>query len=288
MQFAYIDLVPLDALFGGTSDPLTRSARLLRQPNVAQRLSLLAVAGHYPVSESTTGSYYHCFLAVHAFIANPCAPGETAELFFSLFNRAENRFVTEEFCLVLNHLGAPARDPEHRLGRLRTMFTDLKYEDLTSSTFLVCRIVRNGALRTRTETSGGIRQSLQSQRKASIRRSPLDNGTLRSSTSVLDNMTDDSFSITSGFGGHRSMTIDSTLTSTASVADGRPSFRRPLGCAVLEMTQLSKLINNSGDRAGTGSEFTMPIFVPKDEGAFVTLHEDIIHGRTKDVASSSR
>jgi hypothetical protein len=32
----------------------------------------------------------------------------------------------------------------------------------------------------------------------------------------------------------------------------------------------------------------MPIVVPKEEGSFATLHEDIIHGRVKEFDKSPR
>jgi dedicator of cytokinesis protein 3 len=116
-----------------------------------------------------------------------------------------------------------------------------------------------------------------------------DMGTVRSSFSLTDNATDDSFSITSGFGGHRTTTVESAATGTAaSIIDGRPTFRRPLGCAVLELPQLSKLLFEGADKSGPGLEFSMPICVPREEETFATLHEDIINNRTKDVTTTPR
>ncbi len=287
-QFAYIDLIPLESLLGKTSS-LSATIQPMSHSK-SHRFSITPANRHAGAPQAAVGSYYHCFLDVHAFIASPCAPGETAELYFSLFNRVENRFVTEEFCLVLNHLGSPARDPEQRLGRLRTLFTDLKFEDVASSIFLVCRMVRNGALKMRSETSGGTLDSHDTV--GSIRRPSgatyMSTGTLRGTASILESLTDDSFSVTSEFGGHRAATIDTAITTNASIVDGRPSFRRPLGCAVMELSPLSKLLSDSGDKSGMGAEFSMPIFVPRDEAMFATLHEDIVHGRTKDLVTSSR
>ena len=250
----------------------------------------MSANGHGKPSAQPLGSHYNYFLDVRAFIASPCGPGETAELYFSLFNRAENRFLTEEFCLILNHLGSPARDGEQRIGRLRTLFTDLKQEDLAGSIFLVCRLVRNGALKMRSNSSAGTLDV--HQRSINGRHPPApvtDTGTLRSAPSLYDNVTDDSFSVTSGFAGHRTMTADTSVTTmTGSIVDGRPSYRRPLGCAVLELPHLSKLLSDGADLSGTGLEFTMPIYTPKEESMFATLHEDIIHNRTKDVYTTSR
>ena len=41
---------------------------------------------------------YYVFLSMRAFVALPCASGETAELYFSLYNKADARFISEEFC----------------------------------------------------------------------------------------------------------------------------------------------------------------------------------------------
>ncbi len=288
MQFAYIDIVPLDG-FSGKGSSLRSPTHLLSNAKSPKRLKFPSPNGHTTPVEPSTGSYYHCFLDVHAFIASPCTPGETAELYFSLFNRDENRFVTEEFCLVLNHLGSPARDPEQRLGRLRTLFVDLKHEDVADSIFLVCRMVRNGALKMRSENFSSPGAMLDTHvRKGSVRRPSANTGTLRSSSSIVDSITDDSFSMNSDFGRQTTMTIDTTVTTTASIVDGRPSFRRPLGCAVLELPHLSKLMTQGGDKTGTGLEFPMPIFSSRDENTFANLHESIIHGRTKDHVTSSR
>lgn len=49
--------------------------------------------------------FYHVLVDLKAFVASPCAPGETAELIFSLYNKSEKRFLTEECCIVVNHHG---------------------------------------------------------------------------------------------------------------------------------------------------------------------------------------
>jgi len=231
----------------------------------------------------------HLLLDIHAFIANPCRPGETAELLFSLYSQNEGRFITEEYCLILNHLGSPARESEQRLGRLRVLFTDLKKEDLGNSTYLVCRLVRNGALKMRLDAASGTLDSVG--RGGAVRRPSAhlysDMGTLRSTPSIFESTTDDSFSVTSGFGGHRTNTIETSLTTNASVVDGRPTFRRPLGCAAIDVPQLSKLLVE-GDKAGLGVEVSMPIYVPKEEDAFATMHEDVIANRLQNLLLSPR
>ena len=247
-------------------------------------------------SQAALGVYDHIFLDIRAFIASPCAPGETAELYFSLFSVKDNRFITEEFCLILNHLGSPARDAEQRLGRLRTMFIDLKPEDLSGSVYLICRLVRNGALKMRSEALAGTLESQYRNAPTASRRSGQllsDRQTMRGVPSINETVTDDSFSITSGYAGHRTETIDTSVTTTAnSIIDGRPTFRRPLGCAILELPPLSKLTSDDNDKVGiipgTGFEYTMPIYVPREEASFATLHEDIINQRSQVYVTSSR
>lgn len=255
----------------------------------AKRLSFASVQSSATATAPTPVSYLNLLLDVRAFVANPCAPGETAELYFSLFNKADNRFITEEFCLILNHLGSPARDAEQRLGRLRTLFTELKQEDVTSSTFLVCRLIRNGALRMRTNSTAGTLEGYRGPARGGSNSQVSTEMAPPPTPSFIDNMTDDSFSVTSAFGGYRTTTIDTVATTAGgSVVDGRPSYRRPLACAVLELPALSRLLGSGTDQSDLGPEFTMAILAPNDEATFATLHEDIIYGRTKEYASTSR
>lgn len=238
----------------------------------------------------SSGSFHHLFLDVKAFIASPCAVGETAELYFSLYNSTETRFVTEEFCVILNHLGTPARHSEQRLGKVRTIFTDLKSEDLSNATYLVCRIVRNGAMRMKADA---LAPSSELARRTSTLRGSRGNllsepGTNRRASSVFDsNATDDSFSITSGFGANPIQVVETTNTAATSVIEGRPSFKRPFGCAVLALPQLQKLLADTGS-GNAGIELSMPIHVPRDEGSFATMHDDLIAGRVKSYQISNR
>jgi dedicator of cytokinesis protein 3 len=285
---AYIDLIPLDTLFGGSSSlvPAIKSIPTTQAPRV---FSLSASKARDDPHERS-GSFHHLFLDVKAFIASPCASEETAELYFSLYNSVEARFVTEEYCIILNHLGAPARDAEHRLGRLRTLFTDLQAADLSASVYIVCRIVRNGAMRMKADT---LSPNIDMGRRTSTVRGSRGNllsdfGTTRRASSVFDsNATDDSFSITSAFGVNGVQSVDTTNTASTCIVEGRPSFRRPFGCAVLELPQLQKLLKESEAR-DVGVEFSMPIYVPKEESSFARMHEDIIFGRTKNYIKSNK
>ncbi|EIW72245.1 hypothetical protein TREMEDRAFT_25841 [Tremella mesenterica DSM 1558] len=288
VRLAYIDLIPLDTLFSKTSS--LGLPKNTHTSSLTTRFSLQEMkSGTTPTSLGD--KLFHCLLDVRAFVASPCAPGETAELYFSLYNNAERRFVTEEFCLILNHLGSPARDPEIRIGRLRTLFTDLKHEDLVGQVYLVCRIVRNGSMKMRAEASSGAmdsirRSSIMSRGKGT---QASDMGTTRNRPlSTVDDLTDDSFSVTSGYGGQRTETVDTHTPTITTNVEGKPTFRRPLGCAVLPLPQLSTLMSEGGDKSGAGIEFVMPIYVPKEEVLFANLHEAIIDQQTKDYTHNAR
>lgn len=240
----------------------------------------------------TSGSFHHLLLDVKALIASPCAVGETVELYFSLYDSAKSRFVTEEFVAIYNHLGAPARDPEQqRLGRIRTIFTDLKPEDLSASTYLVCRLVRNGAMRMKADALPP--GSELGRRTSTVRGSRgnllVETGTNRRASSVFDsNATDDSFSITSGFGAGALHPVETVNTAQTNVIEGRPSFKRPFGCAVLALPQLQKLLADSSSPGNPGMEVSMPIHVPRAESSFATMHDDLIAGRVKNYQNSNR
>jgi dedicator of cytokinesis protein 3 len=228
-----------------------------------------------PTLETTSPSGYHCLLDFRAFVASPCSPGETCELFFSLFSKAHGKFLTEEYCLVLNHNGSPARDPDRRLGRLRTLFADLRADDVQSGTYLVCRIVRNGNMKMAAEASsvGSPDTPRRSTGGLSAKRTSTiftDSAKWRSSLSISDNATDDSGSMASGYEPKRTKTID-TVLSAGTALGGRPMVRRPLGCAVFELPSLARLTSESA-----ADDFAMPIYVARDESSFATLHADII------------
>lgn len=287
-QLAYIDLIPLDTLFG-SSTSLVPPIKSIAATQPARTFSL-AGSKSGTIQHGRSGSFHHLFLDVKAFIASPCASEETAELYFSLYNSAEVRFVTEEYCVILNHLGTPARDSENRLGKLRTLFTDLQAADLSSSVYIVCRIVRNGAMKMKADTlSPGTELGRRTSTMRGSRGNLLsDFGTTRRVSSVYDsNATDDSFSITSAFGVNAVQSVDTANTASTCIVEGRPSFRRPFGCAVLELPQLQKLLKESEAR-DVGVEFSMPIYVPKEEGSFARMHEDIILGRTKNYGKSNK
>ncbi len=202
-------------------------------------------------SRELSPKFFHVFLELRAFVASPCAPGETAELYFSLYNKNDARFVTEEFYVVLNHNGVLARDPS---ARIRTLFTDLAPSDIQGTIFLVCKIVRNGSVKIGPNPSSGI---------------PLDSGYRGSQAS--------------GWSGSPS----DTASNVATVSDGGAAFRRPFGCAVLELSQLNRVATDSAEVSST-KEHGMPIFTPVNEATFSMVHQDIINNNNKEFEKSPR
>ncbi|KAG9316449.1 putative cytoplasmic protein [Chiua virens] len=66
-----------------------------------------------------------------------------------------------------------------------------------------------------------------------------------------------------------------------------PNYRRPFGCAVLELTQLSKMVAEGSD-VSPMREHAMPIYVPANEALFSMLHQDIIANNSREYEKSSR
>ncbi|EJU03981.1 hypothetical protein DACRYDRAFT_105054 [Dacryopinax primogenitus] len=224
----------------------------------------------------TGAKFYHVFLELRAFVASICAPGETVELYFSLYDKSANppRFLTEEFCTVLNHRGVAAREwnEQGTMGRMRTLFTELGEHDVQEAIYLVCRIIRSGSLKAGQEASSS---------GASGRRGSSDLSSMLAPTRG-DDTAAQSQTGTNSVGG-RAVTPFGLRT-----AESQPTyFRRPFGCAVLELSQLTKM---SADKSDTSNlrEHVMPIFVPANEGAFTTLHQEIIGSRTKEFDKSPR
>ena len=217
----------------------------------------------------STAKFYHVFLDLRAFVASPCAPGETAELFFSLYKKQGTQFVTEEFCVILNHNGVLARDPSNRI---RALFVDLAASDIQDPVYLVCRIVRNGALKIGSNVGSSL--TIDSGRRGSEVSSRND---AASSTNSVMGWTDSSVT-----------NLGSPTTPRATpLSDGFPQFRRPFGCAVLELTQLSKMVAEQAEVSAL-KEYTMPIYIPANEASFSMIHQNIINNNAKEFDKSPR
>lgn len=209
-------------------------------------------------NRQSAAKFYHVFFDLRAFVASPCTPGETAELFFSLYKKQGTQFVTEDFCAVLNHNGVLARDPANKI---RTLFTDLAYSDIQDPIYLVCRIVRNGSFKL---GSGGGANGVS------------ENGKRGSDAASRSDLTWDSKNALGTNG-------------TRSITNGDPGglVRRPFGCAVLELTQLHKIAADQSDSSAL-KEYTMPIYVPTNEASFSMIHQSIINNISKEYEKSPR
>lgn len=267
---------------GGLSvvPPPVRALDPTASPTTSRRLSnstLLAPAppsDPEPTPAQARAKFYHVFLDVRAFVANPCAPGETAELYFSLFSKTDARYVTEEFCIILNHNGAPTHESEGRFDQLRTLFIDLSQHDVQDQIFLVCRIIKNGNIKL-TAPTGTPSTSPNASRGTFL----LPPTAGQSETASFDSSAASNTGVDFGLGTRGGMlTVDNS---------GRQSYRRPFGCAVLEISQFNKSTSREGD-SSSPEEHHMPIFTPMNESNFSTLHEDIIASRIKEIEKSPR
>ena len=232
-------------------------------PDLTRRRNSSRISGPlfpaHGINKPSAAKFYHIFLDLRAFVATLCAPGETAELFFSIYKHSDApRFVTEEFCVVLNHNGVPSREGGSTM-RARTLFIDIAQSDAQDTLFLVCRIVRNGAMKMASHMSSGAPTvgPTDSRRPSESSLSISDQGLTRSSTAPH------------------------TPTSETN------NYRRPFGCAVLELTQLSKMVAD-GTEVSSMREHAMPIYVPTSEALFSMLHQDIIANNSKEYDKSPR
>ncbi|TRM69677.1 hypothetical protein BD626DRAFT_590586 [Schizophyllum amplum] len=216
----------------------------------------------------SASKFYHVLLDVRAFAATICAPRDTAELFFSLYNKNTEQFLTEDFGVVLDHLGQPTRtqngaqEPTPR--RIRTLFLDLAASDVHDSLYLVCKIVRHGPMKLATPPSTNGAHKRNDDERA---------------PSALGMSANNMSTNTVGWS-------DSPISPTGHAHEALPQFRRPFGCAVLELTQLASMMTKVD--ASPLREFSMPVFVPANENLFSMLHLSILGNATKEFERSSR
>ena len=224
-----------------------------------------------PQLHSASVKFYHVYLDVRAFVASPCSPGETAELYFSLYNKNGMRFVTEDFCAILNHNGVLARDPS---SKIRTLFTDLVQAEASDPIYLVCKIIRNGALK----IGSNFSSSSDAPRRGS-------EGSFREPSSSSNHWIES----TANLNGTHTPTATHHHDRSVTFADptGQYQFRRPFGCAVLELTQLVQFVSEQSD-ASTMREHQMPIYVPTNEAVYSMIHQDIIANNGKEFEKSPR
>ncbi|KAG2199372.1 hypothetical protein INT47_001554 [Mucor saturninus] len=200
--------------------------------------------------------FHHLFFELKACVAQICQAGEFTELYFALYSATEQKFLTEQFVVVLNYNGMPK--DETQIGKMRALFVDLSLHDLTDNLYLVCHIVRLGGMKWNDKDqfySSSIfhsnkHQSFQKQQfngnaVSTLCKRPFGCAVLKLS-SIL-NPSDPS-----------STTTTTTTNSSSIVAQ-------------------SSLV-----------EYDMPIYVPISESTYTSLHESIIFGNAKEFQTNPR
>ncbi|SCZ89055.1 BZ3500_MvSof-1268-A1-R1_Chr1-1g00923 [Microbotryum saponariae] len=252
-----------------SSSPITSSASRFAEPNLFQMTPDQTQAAAPAVPPKPLAKFHHVFVDVRSFNASPCLPGELVELYFALFNKTDSRYITEEWCVILNHLGQHFNDAESKQGRMRTLFLDLSQSDVQDQLFLVCRIVKNASNK---NAHGSPELSSTSTLGGSLRRPSF----FPTPGSPQSTTTDDASTIPGFSMSATDLSLAEHGGMLLSDASGRQTSRRPFGCAVLEISQFAKA-------SETSAEHSMPIFVPVHESNFSLLHEDIIASRIKEI-----
>eukprot|EP00842_Homolaphlyctis_polyrhiza_P001790 jgi/Hompol1/2611/HPOL_006076-RA len=115
----------------------------------------------------------HLYMSFKACVAQICESGETAELFFSLFDSTLGKPVSEEFIIRLNSHGVPigdASDTWHQNGSqqdpstadMAALFMDLSVRDTQCNLLLICRIIQVTACTPQQNTPPSIKPFGQS------------------------------------------------------------------------------------------------------------------------------
>ncbi|SCV71622.1 BQ2448_3210 [Microbotryum intermedium] len=262
------------ALSDGPSSPVASSSGRFAEPNLFQTTPGETQAAEPAVPPKPMAKFHHVFVDVLSFNASPCLPGELVELYFSLFNKTDSRYITEEWCVILNHLGQQVNDAESKQGRMRTLFLDLSQGDVQDQLFLVCRIVKNASFK---NASGSPELGSTSTLGGALRRPSF----FPTPGSPQSTTTDDSSTIPGLSMSATDLSLAEHGGMLLSDSSGRQTSRRPFGCAVLEISQLA-------EASDTSAEHSMPIFVPVHESSFSLIHEDIIASRIKEIERSPR
>ncbi|TTC88574.1 Dedicator of cytokinesis protein 3 [Bagarius yarrelli] len=85
---------------------------------------------------------HHLFLNLKNFTYNSI--NEDVEVFFSLYDARETKFISERFLVKLNKSGGP-QNPE-KVDRLCTLFMDLSTKDLKKELYIVAHVIRTGRM----------------------------------------------------------------------------------------------------------------------------------------------
>ncbi|EFA76538.1 SH3 domain-containing protein [Heterostelium album PN500] len=134
------------------ANPMRRSMMVLRREtsesgsNVTSSIAAAAAAA----TTASTHMPNHIFLDLKIFM---CSVGEQTELFFSIYNKTEGKFITEEYQVGLTAQGMP-HDID-KIGKLSTLFIDISKKELQMDLYLVCRLIRKGKMLTESSKKAG-------------------------------------------------------------------------------------------------------------------------------------
>lgn len=233
------------SMFPNSSSGLAELAENMHtaSPNVPHPPSPLIM--NTPTTNAAKGAkFYHLYFDLKACVAHICQPGEFTELYFSLYNHADNKFLTEEYLVVLNYNGMPK--DEGRIGKLNTLFTQISNHDLNKDIYLVCRIVRMGSMK----LSDKDHVSSLSGGQASI----VSGSTDSKSYFDLANGKQHQISLQHQLAQQRQLSYTSPSQQNQASSHG---FRRPFGCAVLH---LGGLLQGSANSQTLSSASPAPAF----------------------------
>jgi len=181
-----------------------------------------------------------------------CPVGEPVEVYFSLWNRQDNRRLTEEFQMLLTSQGMPF---DHtKINNMKTLFRDLSAEDVCADTYLLCRLVRRGRLvyEGKGAESGGGGGGLGGGGGSSMMSS-------------------------SGLSGPGMASMAGQAGSSSGGGDERVGYRRPFGFAVMPLGR--RLTAEPADT-------TLQIYAPTHENYFYDMPELVL--KKRDVAEVAR
>ncbi|XP_074619689.1 dedicator of cytokinesis protein 1-like isoform X2 [Acropora palmata] len=221
-----LDLIP--RVDGQVVDAETKSVVELYKVHVLSTEANLQVYGRGNLKKRpsrVTTVMQHTYLNVTSFV---CNIEEKCQVFFSIYDARESRFISERFLVHVSKSGSTQslnkNDSSQKMNQVQKVensfcvFTDLGSKDVNSAAYLVAHIVRVGKM----------------------------------------------------------------LTDMSSKKIAASSYRRPFGCAVLDiMDVLTGRVENLAEK-----EFHMPIFTCGDSD-FWTVHESIIKKQTSKYSATS-
>lgn len=258
-------LAPSTALSPSLASPSSSFA--WQSPQIGPQSSTKLAASSLP------SKLYRIHLAFQSLTGRLCVVGETAELRFSLYSKADSRFISEEFCIVVDHRSQP-------VGSTRgTVFVELGQQDIRDQLFLICRVVKR-------ESRKGILPSRSNGRIESAA-SP----SLSSTHESEEDLSEITISSATSFACADNMDQPKGQTELAEEDDFDDSHgvRRPAGCGVVDISQLTlPELDGVASHKSSATLLRMPIFDAVQERDSALLHEAILASRIKDLEKSSR